>query len=285
MRSQIKLSLLIVVTFFSIILVSCKKPTPQPKEKDNSVSSDNHSAEALFSEVQNISDQASKGALIFYSPTNSSENSHTDASTEKSSCATITHDTVSIPHMLIIDFGTTNCLCNDGKNRRGKINVSYTGIYKDSASVHTISFTDYFVNDNQVLGFKTVTNNGHNANGNLTFTVEVQGQIIKANNGGTITWNSNRVNELLAGENTISFLDDVYSVTGTASGTSSDGIAYTVVITTPLHYALMCHWIDSGVIEITPLNHPVRIINYGNGTCDSDATITISGVTYPFTMQ
>ena len=61
---------------------------------------------------------------------------------------------------------------HDGKNRRGIINVSYTGSYRATGSVHTITFTDYFVNDNQLLGVKTVTNTGLNTNNNPTWTVE-----------------------------------------------------------------------------------------------------------------
>lgn len=287
MKTQKIVSLIIAGAFLSVGIVGCKKEVStftSSKDNDVTAASDNSSADAAFNDVQNITDQAASGVLTFYSATYSGDNSHTDATTEKSSCAVITHDTISVPHLLTIDFGTTNCLCNDGKNRRGQINVSYTGRYKDDGSVHSITFTNYFINDNQLLGTKTVTNNGHNASGNLSFTVVVDGQMIKAD-GTTHSWNSTRVREMLEGESTPEWLDDVYSITGSSSGTACNGNTYTSVITTPLHRALNCHWFDSGVVEVTPSSKPVRIINYGGGSCDSDATVTISGTSHSITLH
>ncbi len=56
-------------------------------------------------------------------------------------------------------------------------------------------FADYFVDDNQIPGTKTVLTNAPAA-GNITFTVHVDGKIIKANGGGTITWKSDRTHRL-----------------------------------------------------------------------------------------
>jgi hypothetical protein len=172
-----------------------------------------------------------------------------------------------------------------GNNRRGKINISYIGKYRESGSVHTISFTDYFVNDNQVIGSKSVTNNGLNANGHTTFTIAVDGQIIKANSAGTLTWKSNRTREWLVGEGTKTWIDDVYSITGSTSGSNSNGNSFTSLITTPLHRALNCHWFDSGVIEVNQTGKVLKTINYGSGSCDANATVTILGKTYPITLK
>mgnify|MGYP006168881815 CR=1 FL=1 len=35
-------------------------------------------------------------------------------------------------------------------------------------------------------------------------------------------------------------------------------------------------------IEVTPENHPLRIVDYGNGTCDATFTVTVNGQTYTF---
>lgn len=282
-----KRNLLFVVpiALVGILLFACKKNNTN--DTDTTVASDHSYADAAFNEVQNICDQAAEGSLVFYSPV-VNEDSHSGISSEKSSCATITIDTISVPHTIVIDFGPTNCLCNDGKNRRGIINVSFTGHYRDPGSVHTITFDNYFVNDNQILGTKTVTNNGENGSGNLTFTIVVDGQIIKANNAGTITFTSNRVREWIEGESTPEWSDDVYLITGTSSGsktTSSGSTSFTATITTALRRALSCHWFESGVIEVTPENKPVRIINFGNGTCDDQATVTINGNVYNITMN
>ena len=285
MKTKKILVLFIIAVSTSISIIGCKKKNNSVTDVDTSAASDNSTADAAFNDVQNISDQAAKGALVFYSTLYNGTDSHIDATSAKSSCAAITHDSISTPHILTIDFGATNCLCTDGRYRRGIINVSYTGHYRDSASVHTTTFTNYFIDNNQLLGTKTVTNNGHNSSGHLTFTIVVDGQVIKASGGGTHTWQANRVREWMAGESTSAWLDDVYTITGYSTGTSVSGATYTSIITTPLHRALNCRWFDSGVVEVTPAGKPVRIINYGGGTCDNQATVTIGGTVYPITLH
>jgi hypothetical protein len=281
-------SITIVATLTSLTIVGCKKEKTAPAETsdtDTSVAADNSLAETMFNDIQNISDQAANGELKFYSPIYDGSISDVQSS-EKSICATIKHDSLSIAKTLVIDFGTSNCLCKDGKNRRGQINISYSGKYRDSASVHSISFTNYFVNDNEIKGAKTVTNNGKNTNGHTTFSIVVDGQIIKANNGGTATWKSSRTREWLVGEDTKKdWADDVYSITGSTSGTTANGGVYTSTIKTALHRALNCNWFDAGVIEINQTGKVLKTIDFGSGTCDADATVTISGKSYPITLK
>ena len=190
-------------------------------------------------------------------------------------CATVTRDTVSNPKTMVIDFGTTNCTGNDGRTRRGRILVSYTGRYRDAGTVITTTFDNYFVNDNQVLGTKVVTNNGRNANNNLNYTINVTGEIRSAA-GDTITWTSTRNREWLLGSATLLVRqDDVYSITGSGSGTRKSGTTYTWTIGTALRKATACKWIDTGVINITPQGKTTRSLDFGSGTCDNDATVTV----------
>lgn len=290
MKLKTSLHLFIVVSSLSIGLVACKKDTTKTTtttaDTDTSAASEDNLVDASFSDVHNIVDQAANGALVTFLPALPTESTSSSSvvSFEKSSCATITHDSISLPKTIKIDFGSTNCLCQDGKNRRGVINVSYTGHYKDSASVHTITFDNYFVNDNQILGTKTVTNLGHK-DGFLTYSIVVDGQVVKSNNGGTHTWKSTRERKWLEGSTTPTWTDDVYSITGSASGTRANGNTYTTTITTALHRAMSCHWFDSGVIEVKPANKLVRTLNYGAGTCDNTATVTLNGKDYTITLN
>ncbi len=266
-----------VLTVACISFYSCNrdKNTATTKDNDTEYASDRALGEISYNDVQNIeddaSDKATGGTLDNYKTT--------------SNCATITHDTISIPHTITVDFGPTNCLCGDGRYRRGQIICSYTGHYKDSGSVRSTTFNNFFVNYNQILGTKTATNMGHNSSNQSYFTVVVNGQIIKANSGGTITWNSNRTRTWIAGENTPAKLDDEYSITGSGSGTKANGNAYTVLIISPLIKALNCNWIKQGVMDITPSGKPVRSINFGTGTCDDQAVVTINGTNYNITLH
>jgi hypothetical protein len=200
-------------------------------------------------------------------------------------CTTVTIDTVSATRTLVIDFGTTNCAGVDGRNRRGKILATWTGKYRDKGTVVNITFDNYFVNDNQIKGIHKTTNMGNNTAQNLVYKIEVDGSIIKANNGGTITWKSTREREWVTGSNTPAYiLDDTYSITGSANGTTATGDAYTISITQALVRKMNCYWFESGKLDVTPAGRVTRTLDYGNTGCDSKATVTIGGTTFNVTL-
>jgi hypothetical protein len=199
-------------------------------------------------------------------------------------CASFTVDSVgtaSWPKTLTIDFGPTNCTGADGNARRGKIIASFTGRYRDSLTVISISLLGYYHNNNLVqVGTHTITNNGHNAAGNLSYTVNVQNASITST-GGTITWNSMRTREWIAGESTTTNpMDDVYSIVGSASGTGLNGNGFNVTIYNPLIVALNCPFIQKGALVLSPINLSSRYVDFGNGDCDNAATVSINGVVY-----
>ncbi len=287
MKNKNTIIAITLLTFIALTTItSCKKKTNNSTITDSDVTAakDYSIAEGHFNDAQNIADQSASGNLVFYSPTFKGEIKQNDEF-EKSSCATISHDSLSNPKSITIDFGNTNCVCNDGKSRRGKILVSYIGNYRDSASVHTITFENYFVDNNQLIGTKSVTNNGRISNGKISFSIHVDGQVIKANNGGTISWIADRTRVWTQGDNTTTFIDDEYSITGSGSGTNSSGNSYTVEINTPLIKALICRWFKCGIVTVSPSNKPTRIIDYGAGTCDANATVTINGTAYPIILN
>ena len=266
----IKSSFVLVAIFIGIS--ACKKEKDEI-DKDTSAAEDNALFEKTYSDASDIADQAAvSGSLTGYRvDDNSSALSH---------CVTITHDTNSSPHVLTIDFGSSNCLGHDGRSRRGQIIVTYTGAYRDSNHVHTITFNNYYVNNYHVEGSKTVTNMGHNGSGHLYFTIQVNGLI--TNPGGEQrSWTSSRQREWIAGESTMSWGDDVYLITGSASGTSFSGKAFTVTILSPLRIELSCRYIVSGSFRLTTQDRPDRTLDYGNGACDNNATVTINNQSYP----
>ncbi len=267
MKTKIILLFVVLVTI-GFYFTSCKKDA---LDSDYSSAKDDALAQQIFDNINQMSDEAyttkttgtkTGGGII-------------------GSCATLTLDTISIPHVLTIDFGATNCLCSDNKTRRGIITFSFSGHYRDSGSYHSTTFTNYFVNDNQVLGTRTRVNNGKNNAGNYTITYTVSNaSIILANNAGTINWACNITTEWIAGHNTPTWIDDVYLITGSSNGTRLNGTAYTKTITTPLKKEMICPNIVSGVVDIVRSNKPTLTIDFGSGTCDNNATVTVNGVSY-----
>jgi len=279
------LNSLLPVTAFAILtgislLSSCKKEN----EEDKNAAKYEATADMYFNDIKDISDQvADKGDL-------SGLRMEEDQSLLVDNCAIITIDTSanvspSNPDTLIIDFGS-GCTGSDGKLRAGKIVVSATGKYREAGTVVTIRSLNYSVDGNVVSGFKKVTNNGTNANGQPTANVHVDGSVALANNGGTITRLADHDWTWTAGYQTPYLLaDDEVSLSGTSSGTGPNGSAWSTVINVPLLYKRICHQIVSGTITITPATTPEILVDFGQGLCDNTLTATINKKTYTIVVK
>jgi len=262
------------------IFSSCKKKGKDEKDTDTSAAADQSLASTTVNDMTNISDEAGRN--------NSVSSFRTEESTSiLGSCATLTFDTLAAVKTVTVNFGATNCVGNDGRNRRGAIILNFTGRYRDSLTVITVTPQNYFVNDNEVTGYKSITNKGHNAAHHLVYDITANIRIVKANNGGTVTWQSTRQREWTAGENTFTWADDMYSITGSASGSTAGGNSFQSVITSPLirNMTLGCRrYFTAGTLVHTPLGKAPRTIDYGNGACDDLATVTINGTVYNITL-
>lgn len=272
MKSK-KLFLIIAagLTAGALFFTGCNKDETQDFNEDLTAAVDNTEAERIFNNVSNIADEAYEAG--------SNYKSTSDDFVLIGQCATITLDTTSFPHVLTINFGDENCLCPDGRYRRGKIIVSFTGRYRAEGTVITHTFENYFVNNHQVLGSKIVTNKGRNEMDNLYFTIEVDGQVIKPD-GGEVSWDAYREREWIEGEETFRIWDDVYLITGYVNGTTAAGYSYNMTITEALRREIGCRYFVSGIFDFTPQDRPTRTVDYGDGACDNIATVTINGRTW-----
>ncbi|MCX6306661.1 MAG: hypothetical protein NT040_16975 [Bacteroidetes bacterium] len=263
------LMLIAGMTFF---YTSCKKESTPAAKPDTATAQNNFMAEAAFDNASQWSDQAMAGHTL--------KSTLTDT-VFMGTCVLATLDLTTLPYNLVIDFGQTDCQCNDNQYRRGKIIVHFNGSYWAAGTVITYTFENYFINGNEIKGIKIVTNKGRNTANHLWWETVVSGSMIKANNGGTFTWNSTRQHEWTEGESTqFQWWDDVYLITGNAHGTNTDGKAYSINITSPLKKKLNCEWIASGVLEIQLQDQPLITLDYGNGDCDNDAVATYNGQAY-----
>ncbi len=277
MTKTIKSVLLLCCVLSGLLIYSCTKNNSSQSAADTETqtAADNSFAQSTNDDVTSVSAQSEDNGVA---------GSYHDSTSSYilSPCATITFNLASSPYTLTINFGNTNCRCYDGKYRRGEIIVTYNGRYRDSGSVHSITFNDYYVNNYKVDGTQTVTNNGRNTAGNTSFTVQ-DNTTITDTAGHKLTFASTRTREWVQGESTSGiggWRDDVYSITGSASGTTFSGASYTENITNPLIVALNCHWITKGTVEFTPSGKLTRTIDFGNGDCDNKATVTIAGITF-----
>jgi hypothetical protein len=247
-----------------LTLVACIKDEEEPfVERDYTAAVDNDRAELFFTDALRMSDAAYKDGEL--------------------PCAVaVTIDTVTVPHTMLIDFGPTNCTAPDGRTRRGRLNVTFTGRYRDPGTVITITPEDYYVNDHHLQGLKTVTNAGLNGQGQPFFNVTVSGTVTAPDGSWTSTHSFQRTRTWVEGASTVNWLDDVYLIAGGGSGVNRRGIPYTMIITTPLRVELDCPWIVRGVMQIIPDGLSMRSVNYGDGTCDGQVSVTVNGSTFTF---
>ena len=266
--------LFIILSSSIIVFYGCKNEDVinTPELTSTQACQDNLMAENIFNDIGRIVEMALVDDL------------------QNKSCPNyniINNDTSNID-TLIIDFGA-NCLDQfNGKLRKGKIIVRYDNKYRDSLSIINTIFDNYYVDNNLVQGERIVTNQGINNNGNIWFTIEVNNASIMTSNG-TINWESNRKRVWISGYDTyLNTSDDIYTVTGNATGNGINNNGFTVAITSPLNVDLNCMpycVINSGTAKVSPNGYPDRIINYGDSICNCNVDVIINGERYPIIIK
>jgi hypothetical protein len=193
-------------------------------------------------------------------------------------CATVTlspADNTTFPKTMTIDFGT-GCTVN-GITRKGKLIVNLTGKLRTAGSVLTVNFENYYVNEFKLEGTFSITNN--TTTNALSFTTQTtNGKLTYPAGLLYYTHSGSHTYTQTAGTSTPSFLDDSWSVTGTGTTASSLNETLTVTIKTPLVKPLTCGAIVSGS-EDFQYNSVSGSLNFGDGTCDRKATLTIGSFT------
>jgi hypothetical protein len=258
----------------TLFFAACNKDDISQQAGDDSIVDMQAGSEQTFSDLQPLTEEA-----------NSLARSCAGTSSAKflGPCTSVTLDSSSNPHLLTIDFGTTNCLCNDGRYRRGQIIVAYTGNFNEQGHSRTITFHEFYVNDNQVTGIKTITNMGRNNEGQLYYNINIDGSV--ATEKGTMSHSGHRVRTWLSGEETETREDDVFSIAGSGSKVKANGKTMTMEIVSPLIRDNSCRWIKSGSVKMSSTDGKERGIDFGNGACDNKATVSGNGKTKEITLR
>jgi hypothetical protein len=216
-------------------------------------------------------------------------------------CVTVTivhlSSTSVFPIKITTDFGLS-CTGRDGRVRSGKIITTYSGRLTEPGSTATTTFDNYHVDSVLVQGTLTIANTSTPpAIGSLPvrqFTIDITNGRRTRPNGWFVEWTSHRVITQVEGMATpTSPLDDVFTITGNGHGAVHRGTfaaTWQSEITTPLRKRFSCHWISLGEVKVRRTNLAtnsvwVATLNYGNGICDANATLTVNGVVHPIILQ
>lgn len=262
------------ITYLSLLVIlaltinSCKKEEPDT-ETQSAV--DNNICETEFTKMMprvndfGINEQGVKGM--------------------RAACPTIiSPDTVASPgwpRRMVIDYGTTGCVDTiDGKLRKGQIICDFSNRWSIIGSYVKITLVNFTVNGITYAcdSIKII----HSAF--AAYTTKVFKGVCQ-NPSWRLEWECNRTLTQTAGFGDFDPYNDVFSFTGSANGKNREGKTYTVNVTTPVVKRSSCSWIESGKVELTPEGLATRTVDFGNGTCDKKATLTINGNTFSFDMN
>ena len=269
--------LLLCSTFLIFVLTSCKKDnsTNEKEEIETTfaLSANEGISENLTQDANDILNEAAFDKNL----QGSGFVAGIEGTTGTLSCANITVTPLNgFPKSIVIDFGTTGCTSNNNVLRSGIININLTDSLRKPGSKATMTFNNYYVGGYKKEGTVTWTNTS--TPGVKSFSrVCVNGKITAPNGSYWLHEGSQNVVQT-AGSTTNTLLDDVFSITGTRTVTNPAGNVRVGTILSALQKKTICENIDQGIYKIQGPNH-YATINYGDGSCDRIATISIDGNT------
>jgi hypothetical protein len=190
------------------------------------------------------------------------------------SCATVTVSSNTYPKEIVIEY-LKGCSTHH-HDKYGKVIIELSDTITNEGAVQTITYQDFYMDSIKIELKASLKNLGKNAAGNWVIEKKYTQTITK--NSETYVRTNTETAEWISGFETSDKTDNVYSVTGSGTVVLNDTATYTKTITTALLFDAGCDYIKSGVIELNR-NGVVSVIDYGDGTCDSVATVTTDGTT------
>lgn len=195
------------------------------------------------------------------------------------SCATVTLDSPPgvFPKTFTIDFGT-NCI-NNGITRSGSITVTFTDYFINFGSVMTIERgNNYYVNGRKLEG--TVTYENITTNTSVPkWTRTVTNGVLTTLTGNVFTFSGTRTVQQTAGVGTLILNDNTYEVlSGNHTITKANGSTLTVTVVETLIKNYACNYISQGQLNLQGAFLD-GILDYGDNSCDNQATYTHSNGT------
>lgn len=299
------LRMLIPFIFIAFIVFgACKKEdsngsvASQQEEFANVTSQSDAEAEGTFDDVfDNVmgvnSEVAVGGTGVFgrmvETSTGPGSNDNREAGTDTVACFTVTITQLStanrFPLRAVIDFGS-GCTGRDGRTRKGKIIVTYSGRLILPGSSASTTFDGYYINDTKVEGTHTITNS---STGSVkSFTIDVANAKLTHSDGSFIQWNSSFTISQTDGTLTPIPVDDVFNLSGHTNGIAQKDnkvFEWSTAITSPLIKRFSCHWIVKGTVNIQKGNAAIAVLDYGTGDCDNKASFTVNGVVHEITLH
>lgn len=200
------------------------------------------------------------------------------------SCATITTVLTNNTWTKTVDFGVEGCTLNNGNTVKGKMVVSFSNDFTSSTQTINYTFEGFYHNGRKLQGSKSIVRTIKETNLLVTPHPVSTASIdltVTFDNGDVYTRKGTLIKEMTSGYDTwYDWDDNAFVVTGSGSTTFPNGDTFSAEITTPLEFKASCRksFAVKGIVSVSK-NGAVAVIDYGNGECDTLATVTKDGVT------
>jgi hypothetical protein len=190
------------------------------------------------------------------------------------------------PVTMILDYGTGTVDSVDGKVRKGQMICTFSNSWDTIGTTITVKLNNYYIAKNSSAPWWKYDCDSmmiiHTAANSFTNNI-IGGKCTSSS--WNLEWACTRTLTQTGGMGDLNPYNDVFEFTGNAQGKNREGKKYTVNVTVPVIKRASCSWITQGRIDLTPEGLATRTVDYGDGTCDDKATLTINGNTFQFTMN
>ncbi|NOY48906.1 MAG: hypothetical protein GXO84_12115 [Chlorobi bacterium] len=263
-----------VATGLALILTGCSDNEPvtsgvQELEQDSTEI-------AMSAEIDVASETMDDIAIDAYETQEASENTTGRVANGQESyslpdCVTITVVAEQNSREITIDFGTEGCEVR-GHVLKGKILLSYTRDPEAREILITKTLEDFYFNDKNIIGGKTILKQMSNENGNPQFTKTVDFTVVWPN-GAEASRSGTKIREWIEGHGSGIWSDNVFEVTGNWTSTFRNGNSHSYEVVIPLRREVICRFFVSGSVDVERTNFS-GVFDYGEGDCDNQATFT-----------
>jgi hypothetical protein len=307
MKISLLTRLITIGLFSSLLIVGCKKETSdkltEQEEEQAAIATNESQTESefvfndVYDNVMGVNTEVGIGGTgIFGRRTQgSSDLAGREMDVDSTHCWIVSivrlNPPNAFPVKIIIDFGA-GCVGHDGHFRSGKIITEYTNRLIVPGASATTTFQNFKIDSISVQGIHKITNTTASTPGSnqKQFTVNVRDAKLTKPNGNYTEWRSDRIFTQIEGNGTIIPHDDILRIEGSAQGRVKRGNLLfgwhsEIDANNPLIKKFICRWISKGTVrtrrDTLPSTSPwVAVLDFGPGTCDFHATLTINGVVH-----
>lgn len=301
-------SLLSVLSLLFVVSCSKEKSSGETNQQEEQVSMVSTESEAeaemvyngVFDDVMGVNDDVGMAGTGIFGRSAIAVEPGSPEMARPLACFTVsvTHPANTLfPARVVIDFGATPCMGPDGHTRRGKIVIEYTNRLIIPGAIAATSFQDFYFDSIKVEGTHKITNTSSPL-GTLPLSRQFKAEVINGKlthpNGNFVEWNSTKTVTQIEGLITPDRpLDDIFKIEGASRGRAKRGnllVAWESNVVEPLIKKFTCRWIVKGIVRTLRVNATanspwVSSLNFGNGTCDNQAVVTINGVSRQITLR